>query len=74
MNIKKRKGLIKKVRPARPQAFWRAERTEVREHDKGLRTPLAAFLNSPFRNFWERAEPRPPQEFLQTIGSRGDDR
>jgi len=33
--------------PARPQGLWRAERTLVREHDKGPRTPLVAFLNSP---------------------------
>jgi len=32
-------------RPARPQAIWRAERTPVREHDKGPRTPLAAILS-----------------------------
>ena len=37
--------MLKKVRPARPQALWRAERTGVREHDKGPRTLLAAFFN-----------------------------
>ncbi len=28
---------------ARPQGIWRAERTAVREHDKGPRTPLGPF-------------------------------
>jgi len=37
--------MLKKDRPARPQAFWRAERTPVREHDKMPRTPLADFCN-----------------------------
>ncbi len=36
---------VQKVRPARPQAFLRAERTTVREHEKMPRTPLAGFLN-----------------------------
>ncbi len=40
-------GMFKKVRPARPQALWRVERTIVRVHDKGPRTPLAAFFNIP---------------------------
>lgn len=29
-----------KGHPARPQGLWHAERTTIREHDKGLRTPL----------------------------------
>ncbi len=37
--------MLKKVRPVRPQALWCAERTGVREHNKGPRTPLAAFFN-----------------------------
>ncbi len=37
--------MLKKARPARPQAFCRAERTSVREHDKTPRTPLADFCN-----------------------------
>ena len=37
--------MLKKARPARPQAFCRAERTSGREHDKGPRTPRAGFLN-----------------------------
>ncbi len=41
------KGAVQKARPARPQGLWRAERTAVREHDKGPRTPLADFFNSP---------------------------
>lgn len=41
--------MIKKVRPAKPQPLWRAERTfTVREHGKVARTPLAAFSNIPF--------------------------
>lgn len=40
-------GLFKKVHPARPQPFRRAERTPVREHDKRARTPLAGFFNIP---------------------------
>jgi len=36
--------MFKKVRPARPQALWRGERTAVREHDKGPRTPLGALF------------------------------
>jgi hypothetical protein len=39
--------MFKKVRPARPQPLWRAERTPVREHGKMARTPLAAFFNIP---------------------------
>jgi len=39
--------MIKKVRPARPQELWRAERTAVREHDKGPRTQLAPFFSIP---------------------------
>jgi len=42
--------MVKKVRPARPQPFWRAERTSVREHGKKARTPLAAFFNIPLMN------------------------
>jgi hypothetical protein len=55
------------------RAFGARSVQAVREHDQGPRTPLEVFLNSPFKNFWEWAEPRPPQEFLQTIGARGDD-
>jgi len=37
---------VQKGRPARPQGIWRAERTAVREHDKGPRTQLAGFFNA----------------------------
>jgi len=37
--------MVKKVRPARPKLFWRAERTP--KHGKWARTPLAAFFNIP---------------------------
>ncbi len=36
---------VQKVHPARPQGFWRAERTAVRGHDKSPRTPLAGIFN-----------------------------
>jgi len=41
------KGPVQNGRPARPQALWHAERTAVREHDKGPRTPLASVFNRP---------------------------
>jgi len=49
MKPQEQQGMFKKVRSARPQAFWRAERTGVREHDKGPRTPLTPFFNISFR-------------------------
>jgi len=42
-------GMFKKARSARPQALWRAERTSVREHDKGPRTLLTPFFNIPLQ-------------------------
>ena len=49
--------MFKKVRPARPQAFWRAERTEEYvSTTKGPRTQLAAFFNIPLREVWSRPE------------------
>ncbi len=47
--------MFKKVRSARPQALWRAERTSVLEHDKGPRTPLTPFFNIPSGNSFETA-------------------
>ena len=43
--------------PARPQDFWRAERTLVREHDKRPRTLLAAFFNIPVMDTDEQPAP-----------------
>jgi len=48
MKPQEQQGMFKKVRSARPQALWRAERTGVREHDKGPRTPLTPFFNIPY--------------------------
>ena len=44
--------MFKKVRSARLQALWRAERTGVREHDKGPRTPLTPFFNIPSHEYF----------------------
>jgi len=57
MKPQKQQGMFKKVRSARPQALWRAERMGVREHGKGPRTPLTPFFNIPTfgkagREFW----------------------
>ena len=45
MDSSKKNRMFKKDRPARPQGRWRAEPTEVGEHDNGPRTQLATFFN-----------------------------
>lgn len=46
----KKRGNVQKGGSARPQGFWRAERTrEVREPGESLRTQLAAFFNIPIQ-------------------------
>jgi len=43
-----REGMFKKASSARPQApLARGAYDTVREHDKGPRTPLADFFNTP---------------------------
>ncbi len=61
---------VQKVRPARPQALWRAERTSVREHDKGPRTPLAGFLNILPRIWVEEHTETATEEIALGVGSQ----